>query len=226
MYDLSGYSGAPGALLNSTYWNSSSKNAMVFNGGTDYIEFGSIATLDTPTSGMTISIWFKVTYPDSGTIATLFQLSSNASGNAAPANGIWSRIYIDSSGGIFYDGDPQQQGVDPPTPVPNVKLYEAVSAGSWHNLVVSIDGINPTNNIKSSLDGASIVIDDYSFLVTGPFNTGGVANSYMGCSIGAGSVPAADTFFTGSIGALHIYKGLLTEDQIKDIYVKTNSIYA
>jgi len=231
MYDLTGYS-VSGTLAGSAYWDSTNKNAMVFNGSTsDHIEFGSIATLGNPTSptnsGMTISIWFNVTsYPTPGTIATLFQLSSTSSGNAAPASGIWSRIYINDAGDIFYDGDPQQQGGagGGPTPVPNVTLYRSVSTGSWLNLVVSIDGLNSAGNIKSSLNGAGIAVANYSFLATGIFNTGAVGNSYMGCSTGAGG-PAANTFFTGKIGAFHIYKGLLTEDQIRDIYVKTSYLY-
>jgi len=224
LYDLTGYAGTPGTLQGSTYWDSSNKNAMVFaSSNQDYISFSPISALDFA-QGMTISIWFKVTAPAGGQIATLFQLTSSASGNSitGPATGIWSRIYINSSGDMFYDGDPQQQGAG--NNIENRKLYSAVSFGAWHNLVLTIDGLIPTGNIKSSLDGAPIETGNYPFYATGDFQTGGVTTSYMGCSYSGGG-PGDGTFVDGSIGALHIYTGLLTDAQAEDIYAKTNSIY-
>jgi len=224
IYDLSGYTGTTGSLQSSTYWDSTNKNAMVFTSSSnDYISFDPVNALNNA-EGMTISIWFKVTAPAGGQIATLFQLTSSASGNSitGPATDIWSRIYINSSGEMFYDGDPQQQGAG--NNITSTRLYTGVSFGAWHNLVLTIDGLSPTGNIKSSLDGAAIQTGDYPFYATGNFNTGGVTTSYIGCSL-FGLGPVAGTFVDGRIGALHIYTGLLTEAQTRDIYTKTQSIY-
>jgi hypothetical protein len=220
IYDLSGYSGANGSLQSSTYWDSANGNAMIFSAShQDYIQFGSIPTLQ-GAEAMTISVWFKLTtMPDANKIATLFQLVStgSAASTTGPASRVWSRIYINDGGDIFYDGDPQQlMGV-----VSSVLLY-SISAGAWHNLVVVING--GTGQIRSSLDGASIQVNNYGFIATGSFNTGGVITSYMGCSHSSGS-PGFGTFFNGKIGALHIYTGLLTDAQARDIYTKTSSIY-
>jgi hypothetical protein len=223
IYDLSGYTGTTGSLQSSTYWDSTNKNAMVFTSSNqDYISFSPISALNFA-QGMTISIWFKVTSP-AGPVGTLFQINSSASADssAGPATGIWSRIYVTPSGAIYYDGDPQQQGVG--NTITGTKLYNSVSFGAWHNLVLTIDGMNPTGNIKSSLDGAAIVTSDYPFYTVGDFQTGGVTTSYMGCSYNGGG-PGAGTFVDGRIGALHIYTGLLTDAQAEDIYAKTNSIY-
>ena len=217
IYDLTGYSGANGTLQSSTYWDSVDKNAMIFSSPSqDYIQFGSIPALDNA-EGMTISVWFKITnMPDANEIATLFQLTSigSASSTTGPSNDVWSRIYINDGGDIFYDGDPQQQtGV-----VSSVFLY-SIGSGAWHNLVVVINGL--TGKIRSSLDGASIQNNDYEFIAVGPFSTGAVTTSYMGSSFPS----ISGTFFDGKIGALHIYKGLLTDAQAQDIYTKTSSIY-
>ena len=223
IYDLSGYTGTAGSLQSSTYWDSSNKNAMVFTSSSnDYISFNPGNALN-GAEGMTISIWFKVTSP-AGPVGTLFQINSSmsADSSAGPATGIWSRIYINSSGDIYYGGDPQQQGFG--NTITSTKLYSGVSFGAWHNLVLTIDGMNPTGNIKSSLDGAAIQTGDYSFYAPGPFSTGAVTTSYIGCSFD-NTGPGAGTFIDGRIGALHIYTGLLTEAQTVDIYTKTNSIY-
>ena len=222
MYDLTGYSGASGTLTGSTYWDSTNKNAMVFTSpNNDYISFNPVTVLH-GSEGMTISIWFKVTAPAS--MSTLFQLNSSSSANSSvgPATGIWSRIYITNTGDIYYDGDPQQQGSG--QLISAVRLYTGVSFGVWHNLVVSINGLVPEENIKSSLDGAVIQTKSYSFWNPGNFSTGAVTTSYIGCSFDAVG-PGAGTFIDGRIGALHIYTGLLTEAQTMDIYTKTNSIY-
>ena len=220
IYDLTGYSGTNGTLQFSTYWDSVDKNAMIFSSPSqDYIQFGSIPTLQ-GAEAMTISVWFKLTnMPDANEIATLFQLVStgSAASTTGPASRVWSRIYINDGGDIFYDGDPQQlTGV-----VSSILLY-SIGAGAWHNLVVVING--GTGQIRSSLDGAAIVGQNYGFIAPGSFNTGGVITSYMGCSHLSGS-PGFGTFFNGKIGALHIYNGLLTDAQAQDIYTKTSSIY-
>ena len=220
IYDLTGYSGTNGTLQFSTYWDSVDKNAMIFSSPSqDYIQFGSIPTLQ-GAEAMTISVWFKLTnMPDANKIATLFQLVStgSAASTTGPASRVWSRIYINDGGDIFYDGDPQQlTGV-----VSSILLY-SIGAGAWHNLVVVING--GTGQIRSSLDGAAIVGQNYGFIAPGSFNTGGVITSYMGCSHESGS-PGPGTFFDGKIGALHIYNGVLTDAQARDIYTKTSSIY-
>jgi hypothetical protein len=225
IYDLTGYAGSTaGALQASTYWDSVNKNAMIFNGSSDYITFSPIPALNNAV-GMTISIWFNIaTFPSVNQIATLFQLIStpSASSSGPPAcDSIWSRIYINNSGEVFYDGDPQQTGgVGNLT---SVKLVNATAA-IWNNLVVSIDGTTSSENIRFSLNGGGIQNSSYGFRSVGTFNTGGLITSYIGCSRNGGS-PRAGTFFEGSIGAFHIYKDLLTDDQANDIHGKTSAIY-
>lgn len=217
IYDLSGYSGANGSLQSSTYWDSANGNAMIFSPPTqDFIQFGSIPTLQ-GAEGMTISVWFKVTnIPDANEIATLFQLTSTGSASSTLASGVWSRIYINDGGDIFYDGDPQQQTGS----LSSVYLV-TIATGIWYNLVVVINGMSNSGNIKFSLNGAAIVGKNYGFIAPGNFNTGGVTTSFMGSSY----PPIDGTFFDGKIGALHIYNGLLTDAQARDIYTKTSSIY-
>ena len=225
IYDLTGYAGSTaGTLQASTYWDSVNKNAMVFDGSNDYITFSPITALNNAV-GMTISIWFNIaTFPAGVQMATLFQLISTASASSSvltACDSIWSRIYINSMGEIFYDGDPQQAGgVGNLT---SVKLDNATAA-SWNNLVVVIDGATSTENIRFSLNGGGIQYANYGFRSIGNFNTGGLITSYIGCSRNVGS-PRGGTFFNGSIGAFHIYEGILTDAQVEDIYSKTITIY-
>lgn len=224
IYELAGY-GSGGTLMGGTTWDSTNKNSMIYNSATsDYISISSdsVSGLQSA-SGMTISVWFKLTaLPDANEIATLFQLvsGSSASSTFGPANRIWSRIYINDGGDIFYDGDPQQQTG---TGISNVYLY-SIASGSWHNLVIAIDGMSASGNLRSSLDGAAIQYNNYGFIAPGNFNTGGVITSYIGCSYVVPG-PGPNTFFDGKIGALHIYNGVLTDAQALDIYTKTTFIY-
>jgi len=225
IYDLTGYTGTPGTLQASTYWDIVNKNAMIFNGSSDYITFSPITALDNA-EGMTISIWFNIpAFPTGAGIATLFQLidTASASSTTGLADKIWSRIYINNAGDIFYDGDPQQTTGS--NNLTSVNLDSITTPfGTWNNLVVVINGMASAGNIRSSLNGGGIQSHNYGFRALGTFKTGGLITSYIGCSrLDAG--PANGTFFNGSIGAFHIYKGILTDAQAEDIHSKTSTIY-
>jgi hypothetical protein len=227
-YDLTGYSTNFASLNGSSIaWDNVNKNSFRLDSDYfDYIQLDPSVIDGLNSNSMTISVWFKAEDLVSiGTeISTIFQLcASGSASNPTPgqyADNIWSRIYLNSTGAIFYDGDPQQTGGG----IGGVQIGSiALGAPVWHNLVVLIDGSTGTSNIGASLDGGALTRVSYSFVTTGPFdNTGGILG-YIGASYDG--FPSSGTFFKGWIGSMHIYKNLLTEDQARDIYTKTVSIF-
>ena len=223
IYELTGY-GSYASLINGAQWDSTNKNAIILDASSNnYITLPSdcVSGLNNAT-GMTISIWFYLnSLPTPGSTATLIDFKNTGSGSIfANDINVWSKIYIDENGDVRYVGDPQTNGSTPASAVVLKSLNGSI--GAWCNLVVSIpqDG-----NIGSCLDGGSISYVNYSFVTTGQFSTAGSSASSIGVSIDGSFNPIAGTSFDGKIGAIHVYRGILSNDQLRDIESKTVSIY-
>jgi hypothetical protein len=223
IYELTGY-GSYASLIGGAQWDSTNKNAIIINTpGSDYITLPSncVSGLNSAI-GMTISIWFYVnSLPTPGSTATLIDFKNTGSGSIIPNDiNVWSKIYIDENGDILYVGDPQTSGSTPASAV--ILRSLSGSVGSWCNLVVSVpqDG-----NIGSCLNGGSVGYVSYGFATTGQFSTAGSSASSIGISMDGGFSPISGTALNGKIGAIHIYRGILSSDQMKDIESKTLSIY-
>ena len=223
IYELAGY-GSYGTLMNSAYWDATNRNSIILDPiNNDYISLPNncVSGLNNAT-GMTISIWFNLdSLPSPGSTATLLYFKNSGSGSILPNDvNVWSKIYIDESGNVLYVGDPQANGLSPASAVTIKSL--GGSTGVWYNLVVSIpqDGY-----IGSCLDGGLVTYTSYGFVTTGPFSTTGSSTSSIGTSLDASFNPITAASFGGKIGSVHIYRGILNSDQMKDISTKTSGLY-
>jgi hypothetical protein len=223
VYDLTGKS-TSGLLRGSCYWDTDS--FVLSSSGSSYIAISenTVAQL-AETSAITISIWFNVqSFPTSTNAATLLFLQNTESGagnNPQPSLGTWLRIFMNSLGEIYIEGDPKMDGSTCPTPV---ILCSAAGTSIWSSLILSI---SENGNIEVVQDGGPSSIVTYNFSGSGVFKV----RTPRYCSIGAqqsGAWPTtykSGTGFDGSIGAVHIYKGALTTSEMQDLYTKTVGLY-
>lgn len=222
LYELTGY-GSHATFGNGAYWDDVNKNSIIFDSTKrDHISLPSncVSGLNNA-QGMTISIWFNLnSLPSPGETATLIDFINPGSGSIPPYSvNVWSKIYIDENGDIYYVGDPQITGG---SPAPGVLLRNTLGFGYWSNLVVSV-GTDGT--IRSYLNGGSVAYISYGFVTPGPFITSGSSVSSIGASLDGSSNPIVGTCFTGKIGSIHVYRGLLENAQMADIIAKTVYIY-
>jgi hypothetical protein len=222
IYELAGY-GSYATFENNAYWDNTNKNSVILDSATrDYISLPSncVSGLNNA-QGMTISIWFYLnSLPSSGETATLIDFKNPGSGSIPPNNiNVWSKLYIDQNGDIYYTGDPQITGGSPD---PGVLLRSTMGFGYWTNLVVSI---SVDGDITSYLNGGSANYATYGFVTPGPFISSGSSVSSVGASLDGSSQPIIGTCFNGKIGAVHVYSGLLENAQMADIVTKTYIIY-
>ena len=222
IYELSGY-GSYATFENGAYWDVTNKNSIILNStSSDYISLPSncVSGLNNA-QGMTISIWFYLnSLPSAAETATLIDFKNPGSGSIPPhSENVWSKLYIDQNGDIYYIGDPQISGG---SPQPAVFLRSTMGFGYWSNLVVSI---SVDGDITSYLNGGSANYSTYGFVTQGPFISSGSSVSSIGASLDGASQPITGTCFDGSIGAVHVYRGLLENTQMADIISKTSFIY-
>lgn len=223
IYELAGY-GSYGTLMNSAYWDATNRNSIILDPiNNDYVSLPNncVSGLNNAT-GMTISIWFNLdSLPSPGSTATLLYFKNSGSGSIFPNDvNVWSKIYIDESSNVLYVGDPQAANGSPASAVTLKSL--GGSTGVWYNLVVSI---SQDGNIGSCLDGGLVTYTSYGFVTTGPFSTTGSSTSSIGTSLDASFNPITAASFDGKIGSVHIYRGILNSDQMKDISTKTSGLY-
>ena len=235
MYDLTGNTNSPASLQGSSSWDSSDKNSILLPSSSSIALpqplFSNYVFSSNNATNLTFSIWFLLTtLPVNNTIATLFNLTDNRSGTTARPGIIpqsancWMSLYVDSSGDVYLEGDPQLKGgtITAPSKITSTPL----SAGSWHNITITADLLTTNSNIKSCVDGSILSPVSYIWPQVGPVSDGPNGVGLLGASAtDDNGLPLSGTYMNGRLGAYYIYYGELTNTQKVDIYNKTLPIY-
>lgn len=235
LYELTGNSATGGSLTGSATWDSTNKNSILLTGGS--------ITLPAPLlnnytfeinnqSSLTVSAWFYMTSnPTTNNIGTIFSLTDPQSGASVRGGslpntfGSWMCLFIDSSGDLYFEGDPQKSS-SPTITAPTKITGSAISAGSWHNVTIVMDFQTPGNNITVSIDGVNPTTYSYNWVQGGIVNGSPTGVGLLGCAAfdyNGGQLPGST--LNGRLGAFYMYSGSLNTGQMKDIYPKCLPVY-
>ena len=226
VYELTGKSESA-VLTASASWDTVNKNSFILPMG-EYIALRpTLINLLAGLSSFTVSMWFNLqSLPISSEASTLLFLqdASSGTGNSpSPSTGTWLRIFIDETGLVNIEGDPKVTGhqCQPAVNMCDVSTYTS----TWVSLIFTV---NETGNIEIVLNGSVTTPVTTNFDGGGSFSAG----SPRPCSVGAqqtgswgSTVYLNKTGFSGNMGAIHIYSGSLSTDEMIDLYAKTSDLY-
>jgi len=190
---LNGNNGTNNGAMDTTDRFGNPNSAYFFNGSSSYISIPTSATLESPTTNLTMSAWVNLAgYSLVGQPFGPILTKSNSSANA-----FMYRFTVDLNGIAYYAGTNNW--------TTNTGAAYNFSLSQWYLLTAVLDSFNSYFYLNDSLVG------------TNSFTTN-ILNNTLPLEIGR-DVPGFTEVFNGRIDDIGIWNVALTQQQITDLYL-------